>query len=306
MYSKNSTLNTTCQSSGHCDSLSSRSEAGGRDSREARRVGGARPSVPAAGGGLSQTHISAQVEYVCFASEVKVRIPVRHPIKRGIRGRITGFSKASAARLRETCHRVRRDQLPLFTTLTYPGDFPTDAETWKRHLDSFDRALDRVGRGKLGAIWKLEPQRRGAPHYHLLVWGVRNFKRFRQWVALTWYRIVGSGDERHLRAGTQVDQIRSHRGVMAYASKYFTKLVGSDCEGWDFPGRCWGILNRKAIPWGDVVVADVTAAFAHRLKRWLRRATGYTYVSHYGQKFWLESPESWFLRLDEQLSLSPP
>jgi len=135
---------------------------------------------------------------------------------------------------------------------------------------------------------------------------VRNIRRFRQWLALTWYRIVGSGDERHLRAGTNVEAVRSHRGVMAYAAKYMTKLVdGEGWEGWDKPGRYWGVINRDAIPWGDIVVVDVPTAFAHRLKRWLRRATGFTYISHYGQRFWLDSPETWFLRLDEQYALSP-
>lgn len=132
---------------------------------------------------------------------------------------------------------------------------------------------------------------------------MRNLKRFRKWVAETWYRIVGSGDERHLRAGTQVNQIRNYHGVTVYASKYMSKLVNGD--GWDNPGRFWGILNRDAVPWGDVVVADVTAAFAHRLKRWLRRSTGYDYISHYGQTFFTDSPEAWFLRLDEQIALSP-
>jgi len=94
---------------------------------------------------------------------------------------------------------------------------------------------------------------------------------------------------------------------MSYVSKYMSKLDEgeSETDGWGSPGRFWGILNRKAIPWADLVVADVSRAFAHRLKRWLRRATGFTYISHFGQKFYLDSPEAWFMRLDEQFALSP-
>lgn len=252
--------------------------------------------------GLSHAHISAKVAYVCGATLVQVKIPSSQPIKRGLRGKVSTFSAASRKRLRDTCHQVRRDSLPIFVTLTYPGEFPTDSKVWKRHLDNFSRALAHIGKGRIGAIWKLEPQKRGAPHFHLLVWGVRNLKRFRQWLALVWYRIVGSGDERHLRVGTQAAQVRSQRGVVSYATKYMGKLI--DGDGWDNPGRFWGVLHRDAIPWGEVAIANVPLWFAHRLKRWLRRRTGYTHISHKGQTFYLEKPEDWCARLGEQFELS--
>lgn len=122
---------------------------------------------------------------------------------------------------------------------------------------------------------------------------------------MVWYRIVGSGDVRHLRAGTQVAQVRSMRGVASYCAKYMSKTVwGAD---WEHPGRFWGILNRDALPWGEVLTAEVPTWFAHCIKRWLRRSTGYDYISHLGQTFYLDSPEAWFLRLDAmiELGLSP-
>jgi len=259
------------------------------------------------GEGLSHLHISAHVVYNLFASRVKVDIPSLAHGGGGLRGKVKTFSAASRRRLRDTCHSIRRDALPVFVTLTYPGEFPRDAGTWKRQLDNFSRSLHRIGRGRLGAIWKLEPQRRGAPHFHLLVWGVRNLKRFRQWLALSWYRIVGSGDVRHFRAGTQADQIRSYKGVTSYCSKYMGKLIDEGeaaAYGWDEPGRFWGILHREAIPWGEVVTADIPIWFAHRIKRFLRRASGYLYISHYGQTFYVEQPEAWFTRLDALLELS--
>lgn len=259
---------------------------------------------------MSQPHISAQknnsfcqVVYACHGSVIWVKVPGVPVHKRGIRGKVKGFSKASRSRLMSTCHLIRRDSLPLFVTLTYPGEYPSSSDEWKRHLDNLARALGRVGCGRLGILWKLECQKRGAPHYHLLVWGVRNIRSFRLWLAETWYRIVGSGDPRHLRAGTSVERIKSHRSVMSYVAKYMSKL--EDGDGWDSPGRFWGIINRKAIPWAEILTADVTRVFANRLKRWLRRATGFKYISHFGQKFYLDAPEAWFLRLDEQFALSP-
>jgi hypothetical protein len=44
------------------------------------------------------------------------------------------------------------------------------------------------------AIWKLEPQKRGAPHFHLLVWGIA-FLHYQR-LARRWFEIVGSNDPR--------------------------------------------------------------------------------------------------------------
>lgn len=253
--------------------------------------------------GLSQAHISSQAEYCCFASELKVKVPGPKVTKRGVRGSIKAFSKASRRRLLSACHRIRRDAIPVFVTLTYPGEYPASSRVWKRDLNVLAGRLYRASRGRLGLLWKLEPQERGAPHYHVFAYGVVNLRRFQQWLSLAWYEVVGSGDPRHLRAGTRVEVLRSHRGAMAYAAKYMTKLI--EGGGWDEPGRYWGIINRDAIPWGEVLIADISTAFAHRLKRWLRRSTGYKHISSLGQTFWVDSPESWFLRLDEQIGLSP-
>lgn len=250
--------------------------------------------------GLSQVHNSPpRVEYSCGGTKVKVRMPSGCPPTGGARGRVAGFSARSRRRLLDTLHEVQRGQLPIFVTLTYPASWPDNPKEWKRHIDNFGKALTRMG--PYGAVWKLEPQKRGAPHFHLLVWGVRHLRRFRRWLAATWYRIVGSGDEKHLRAGTQANSVRSQRGVVAYASKYMTKDV--EAAGWENPGRFWGVIGRHAIPWAYTIVEEVPAWFAHRLKRWLRRATRYGYVSHLVQTFYVQLPEVWWARLPEMVTI---
>jgi len=37
-----------------------------------------------------------------------------------------------------------------------------------------------------------------------------------EWFAVMWYEIVGSGESRHLAAGTGVETVKSVRGVFAY------------------------------------------------------------------------------------------
>ena len=43
----------------------------------------------------------------------------------------------------------------------------------------------------------------------------------RAWLSLAWYECVGSGDVKHLAAGTQVQAAKGARQVKAYASKLY-------------------------------------------------------------------------------------
>lgn len=166
----------------------------------------------------------------------------------GARGHITEFTGAARARLLRQFNKLKREHVSsaYFLTLTYPADFPSARET-KRHLDILLKRLARKFPGCAG-IWKLEPQRRGAPHYHICLLGAAYRGRFRQWVrsmrswlSRAWYDIVSSGDERHLRAGTQFDAVRSHRHALAYISKYLDKAKYTLADSQ--PGRFWGVFG---------------------------------------------------------------
>jgi hypothetical protein len=89
-----------------------------------------------------------------------------------------------------------------------------------------------------------------------------------EWVSLTWAEVVKSGDPRHVRAGTRVEQIRSREGVMYYASKYVCKL---DTEAVGNSGRFWGMHNIGAIPWANVVKLPMDSRQAVRVMRVARR-----------------------------------
>lgn len=168
-------------------------------------------------------------------------------------------------------------------TLTYPGDWQSCApspEVSKAHLAAFRRRWERRY-GPLEAVWKLEFQRRGAPHFHLLARiPAVALPYFRSLVARWWAEIVNSGDERHERAGTAVDvSWRGWDGAAAIA-RYFgkhglwsSKEYQHDVpEAWDSSGRWWGIWNIDRVR--ESVSIDVaTAAKARRLLRKWYRAT---------------------------------
>lgn len=191
----------------------------------------------------------------------------------GKRGVITGFSYQSRMRLMErmaSLDRTAKAEDWLFITLTYPKEWPEDAATWKHHLHCFVQYLAR-SHPRVAAIWKMEFQKRGAPHFHLLCYGAKRVDR--DWLSHSWYSIVGSGDAAHLAAGTRVERPRTWHGVAWYASKYIGK-VSQDQQG-ILTGRIWGIHNRAALPYHvEEVPLEWQQFYLMRrvMRRWHNRA----------------------------------
>lgn len=201
------------------------------------------------------------------------------PAARGKRGSITLFSRPSQQRLRVLLASVNRDKavyLPLLVTLTYPATWSPSPSDWKRDLDAFSKRLAREY-PDAAAVWVLEFQQRGAPHFHLVVFGVPRIDY--KWLARAWYEVVGSGDEKHLRAGTRVEQARKWNALQAYVSKYVSKNQSKDLPIPEGVGRWWGALNRDKlesfIEWVETVVPAVRFWELRRvLRSWLRKKSG--------------------------------
>lgn len=184
------------------------------------------------------THVSATV----YRKDVifKVSTP---GFKRGPRsaerGAIKGFSADSAKRLKLLI-RNTADLWTGFLTLTYPGDsfnyHPSDLNgpTIKKHINAFCQFLRRK---KIAYVWILEFQERGAPHFHFLLSGFVDKTK----VAKQWYSVVGSGDPRHLAAGTRVESVKNPDMVGAYMGSYMSKLDQKTVPaGFVRVGRFWG------------------------------------------------------------------
>lgn len=188
----------------------------------------------------------------------------------GHRGVIRGFSSASRRRLLHEVHSIdesQADPYRLFITLTYPAEYPDDNRQWQRHLELFRKRLTRRQRVQY-ALAKLEPQRRGAPHWHIILFTDEPLPH--GWVAEAWYDIVDSGDINHLAAGTQVKVIRDFQGVRMYVSKYIAKTIDAD----GLPA-CWqGIRFWRR--WGTtpatLVEGDLPLSTWWRARRMVNRA----------------------------------
>ncbi|WP_459952984.1 rolling circle replication-associated protein [Mycobacterium avium] len=198
---------------------------------------------------------------------------------------------------------VESGRVPAMVTLTYPGDWEDvapDGASVKRHMVLWRKRFQREYGEPARYIWKLEFQRRGAPHIHL--WMAppmspgRSGRGFAQWLSNTWAQVVDHPDPeqkaRHRLAGTAID-VRN--GLRACDPKrlaiYFTKHSSPNLDGdkeyqhivpelWRRPGRgpgrFWGVYGlKKAI--AVVEVAQDAYLTARRIvRRWSRNQAVYS------------------------------
>src|ERR1051325_3644613 len=235
-----------CGVRGHRIGMSARSRALDRAERGFRRS--QKIARREARVGLSSCHIRPRYwsEVAPEGTLLGVRsIGVRQCVPpKSKRGEVVSFSRKSRRRMLRLFATVSRTALgrSLLVTLTYPRSFPTESSTYKRHFLTFSKRLRRTFPTS-SAIWKLEFQERGAPHFHLIVMGVPFLAR--QWLSRAWFQIVGSGDDRHFRAGTQVQRAHSTRKTLAYVAKYVAKV--SSTKAGAHTGRFWGVVGRRSL-----------------------------------------------------------
>jgi hypothetical protein len=197
---------------------------------------------------------------------------------------------------------VESGRVPAMVTLTYPGDWEIvapDGTSVKRHMVLWRKRFQREYGEPARYIWKLEFQRRGAPHIHM--WMAppispgRSGRRFAQWLSETWAQIVDHPDPvqkaQHCIAGTAID-VRN--GLKACDPKrlaiYFTKHSSPNMNGdkeyqhivpelWQRPGhgpgRFWGVFGLKKALAVVEVAQDAYLAARRVVRRWSRSLAMY-------------------------------
>jgi len=160
--------------------------------------------------------------------------------------------------------------------LTYPHAYPDDPELCKRHLKALRRRLQRKF-GEFAGFWRMGIQKRGAWHFHLLLFVGPSFGpigELRRYVSSSWYEVTGKASEGHLRTGTRVEAVKRWGEATSYAERYMAKPE-------DFPeglqtGRIWGIWNENLLPvqWEKVEVSLQDAFKIRRIYRKLARRKG--------------------------------
>ena len=193
---------------------------------------------------------------------------------RGLRSRITRFSFQSRQRLISACR--NRDDFNGFITLTYPdekyaetatgGNYMASGRVVKEQLRRFRQWLTRRD---IGGIWFLEFQKRGAPHFHLVtnkaLDSVQSGAASRYWA-----KLVGSDCPHHAEMGVNAQVMRKSHAAGAYAAKYSCKDEQKTVpENYQDVGRFWGMFGLEE---QETVYKTVTVRQILELSRLARRA----------------------------------
>ena len=197
---------------------------------------------------------------------------------------------------------VECGRVPAMVTLTYPGDWESvasDGASVKRHMVLWRKRFQREWGEPARYIWKLEFQRRGAPHIHL--WMAppqtigRSGRRFWAWLSEEWADIVAHPDPeeraRHLLAGTAVDILNGLRAcdpkrLAIYFTKHSSPNQLDDKEyqhivpdAWrklgHGPGRFWGVHGLQRATAVVEIAQDAYLTARRIVRRWSRSQAVY-------------------------------
>ena len=140
------------------------------------------------------------------------------PDDRPTRSEICEFSSRARKRLAFIASNTPIE-FETMVTLTYPKSYPTNGLAVKGDFSVWRKRYQR--RFSDSYLWFLEFQARGAPHIHYLTTTpAREIDKL--WLSSSWYEVVASGDQKHLLAGTRVEELRQ-KGAW-YALKYAGKM----------------------------------------------------------------------------------
>jgi hypothetical protein len=197
----------------------------------------------------------------------------------GIRNRVRGFSRTSRRNLLRRLASINRRAFRafkgriIFVTLAYPKQYPEDPELCKNHLKALRKRLQRKC-GDFAGFWRLGIQKRGAWHFHLLLFVRPTFgplDELRRFISSCWYEVTGKVSEGHLRTGTRVEAVKRWKQATSYMERYMAKPE-------EFPqglqtGRIWGVWNEELLPvhWKTVEVSLKDAYKIRRIYRKLAR-----------------------------------
>ena len=163
----------------------------------------------------------------------------------GTRSEIRGLSKGSRRRLVFLINQIPSIEEAFFVTLTM-REASEDFKQWKSWLNRVTVALKKSF-PQISGLWRLEFQKRGTPHFHLLLFPKTNgdLQHLRSKITKYWTNAVGKNNVDSAR-GISVERIRDMKKSGFYLAIYQAK---DEQDRKDIPtGRLWGFINKKEFP----------------------------------------------------------
>lgn len=155
------------------------------------------------------------------------------------RGRISKFSNAAAFRLSTMLAELVITGPAVHASLTYPKTFPTSQAVIENHRHRLCTYLRRAG---FFGVWKREFQRRGAVHYHIILWHRDDYDAefHGQQIRDIWAQISGNDSDYAVSLTAGDASLATF-----YLALHHAKRDEQCPEG--FHGRWWGYIDRAAV-----------------------------------------------------------
>lgn len=184
------------------------------------------------------------------------------------RGDVSGFSVGSRIRLLRKFARIESPDSPGYRSnvsfLTLTTREHLHPRVFKRLAQSLFKRISRKY-PRLAIVWRLEFQKRGAPHLHCVCYNAPWIDR--DWLVASWSQLIKQD-----RPIVDLRRVKSGRQLISYVSKYVAKVGDASLLDigtknavafgrWpgmkDSIGRIWGVWNAGCLPYARLEVAKV-------------------------------------------------
>ncbi|MCK5561933.1 MAG: hypothetical protein KAJ51_15145 [Thermoplasmata archaeon] len=197
--------------------------------------------------------------------------------KHTTRSKIKTFSKRSRFRLFEAMAKIKTNltNQPFFVSLTYHYGHQSKENSDKTCLHNFLVSLRDFDKN-VQYIWRIDLQKRGAPHYHLIIFP-SPFKKllsreyYKIKVCSMWHRIADPKSKKHKDFGADIQNITNYRHACIYINKYLAKVP--DNQNIIEKGKHWGCSRKLPNrPFEHVKLTRMTRSIViSKLRLWLLR-----------------------------------
>lgn len=188
-------------------------------------------------------------------------------VKRG-RGDVVGFSHNSRMRLMRKFSRLMSPDHPGYRSKVTFLTLTTRAHLHPRVLKRLAQKLyKRISRKypRLAIVWRLEFQKRGAPHLHCVLYNAPWVDR--SWLVASWSLLIKQSNPI-----VDLRRVKGQRQLTSYVSKYVAKVgdnalldigtknavaFGRYPGMKDNVGRIWGVWNADCLPYDVLEQAAV-------------------------------------------------
>src|SRR3712207_9052031 len=101
-------------------------------------------------------------------------------------------------------------------------------------MKALRKRIERRFGADFAGFWRLGIQKRGAWHFHLLLFVGPSFgsvDELRHFISSSWYEVTGKVAEGHLRTGTRVEAVKKWKQATSYVERRSEeRRVGKECR----------------------------------------------------------------------------